>query len=522
MGLKPQKDSVQLIANGWGMPVLPQHISAGLMAAALDGRETNQLETKRVSGKMVAKALETVCAFANTIGGWLILGMDDAGKAQGQQRLYGIDENPEAIDELLRKLSSHLQPPVERVRPWFFPTTLRDGAHGQLVVLQIPPSDKVHSLLEGGTWMRLQASNRQMSATEITELSFQRGTRSAETQTMAVDFDLLDTVTWQRYVRARGLSSTGIADQMYRIGLAQHVQNQLRPLRAAVLLFADQPGALLAASGTRADVRVFHYKGMAMQLGEAPNLKKPPKTLSGPLHELITATHAYVLDELAQGLTMAASGFQTVHRYPQRVIKEAITNALIHRDYRLNRDIHIRIFDNRIEVESPGVFPSRITAATVQRAGSFARNGLIATCLRDFPEPPNVDAGEGVPMMFNLMRVENLYPPQYRELRREGQEAVVLTLFNEARPPIWEQVSDWMDRNGAISNNGLCQLSGFDTLKASKQLQRWVLQGLLISDTSRGKRNTTYRKPSQSGTEDLLAPLSGSLDNEPANSLKDL
>jgi ATP-dependent DNA helicase RecG len=49
------------------------------------------------------------------------------------------------------------------------------------------------------------------------------------------------------------------------------------------------------------------------------------------------------------------------------VVKEAIVNAIIHRDYRLNRDIFVRIFDDRIEVESPGVFPGNITPANIAR-----------------------------------------------------------------------------------------------------------------------------------------------------------
>src|SRR6185312_8272350 len=192
------------------------------------------------------------------------------------------------------------------------------------------------------------------------------------------------------------------------------------------------------------------------------------------------------------------------------VIKEAITNAVIHRDYRMNKDIHVRIFDNRIEVLSPGLFPGRITAATVSRMGSFARNGVIASNLREFPDPPNVDAGEGVRMMFNVMRASNLYPPQYREAKEEAQEAIVVTLLNEERPPIWEQVSDWMDRHGPIANGDLCRIANVDTLKASKMFKRWVEQGLLVADTSGGKRNTTYSKPASkvesTGPDSLALP----------------
>ncbi|MBS0318076.1 MAG: hypothetical protein JSR49_13215, partial [Proteobacteria bacterium] len=393
--------------------------------------------------------------------------------------------------------------------------TLRDGAEGVVVALHVPASDKIHSILDDGTWTRGPASNREMSASEITELSYRRGVRSAESEPVDVDFDLLDSETWRLFVRNRGLAATGIADQLYRIGLAKKVGGELRPLCAAVLLFADSPGALLLAGGTRADVRVFHYKGTVVEAGEIPNLKKTPKTLSAPLYRLIEQTHAYVLNELAEGLTLAKSGFRTLHRYPERVIKEAITNAVIHRDYRMNRDIQVRIFDNRIEVLSPGLFPAPITAATVQRMGSFARNGLVATNLREFPDPPNVDAGEGVRMMFNVMRTSNLYPPQFREMRDQAQEAIVVTLLNEERPPIWEQVSDWIDRNGPVANGSLCQIASVDTLKASKMLKRWVEQGLLVADSSGGKRHTTYSKPAAEAGAGAPVSLSLLSDNEP-------
>lgn len=270
---------------------------------------------------------------------------------------------------------------------------------------------------------------------------------------------------------------------------------------------------MLAATSTRADVRVFHYRGKDIIPGEVPNLKKPPKTLSGPLYHLIARTHAYLLEELAEGLTLATSGFRTVHRYPERVIKEAVTNAVIHRDYRMNRDIQIRIFDNRIEVLSPGLFPGRITAATVHLAGSLARNPLVAMNLREFPEPPNVDAGEGVKMMFNLMRTGKLFPPLYRELREQAQEAISVTLRNEELPPLWEQVSDWIDRKGPIANSDLCEIAELDTLKASKLLKRWVEQGLLEADASRGKRYIVYSKPAADGRAQPVLLSTGS-DNE--------
>ena len=472
--------------------------------------ESQRIETKRVSGKMVGKALETVCAFANTRGGVLVLGVEDFAKARGADRLIGIAENPEAVDELLRKLPTHLLPAVEGVEAIRVPCRLRDGSAGAVLALKVPGSDKVHSILDDGTWTRGEASNREMTASEITELSYRRGVRSAESEPVDVDFDLLDTDAWRLFLHGRGLQTGALPDKLYRIGLAKKTGNELRPVRAAVLLFADEPGALLAGTGTRADIRVFHYYGNAIEAGEVPNLRKPPKTISGPLYLQIARAQAYLLEQLSEGLTLAASGFRTLHKYPERVINEAVTNAVIHRDYRLNHDIQIRIFDGRIEFLSPGLFPGRISAANIAHAGSFARNPLIASNLREFPTPPNVDAGEGVRMMFSVMKANHLYPPFYRELH--AREAVEVVLLNEERPPVWEQVSDWIDRHGAIGNADLCQIADMDTLKASKLLQRWVKQGVLVADSTRGKRNMVYRKPVENGFQEP-GLLSSALDN---------
>lgn len=485
-----------------------------LIAQVLGRAESRRFETKRVSGKMVGKALETICAFANTQGGTLVLGVEDAAKAHGSERLVGLAENPEAVDELRRKVLTHLLPEVDNLRWARIACTLRDSSNGHVLLLVVPQSAKVHSIRDDGTWTRMDASNREMSAGEITELSYRRGTISAESEPVSVPFELLETDTWRRFATSRGFLSGDLADRLFRIGLAKRVGDELQPVRAAVLLFADEPGGLLAAQRTRADVRIFHYRGNRIEPGAVPNLLKPPKTISGPIPLQIAHANAYVLDELAAGLTLAASGFKTVHRYPERVIKEAITNAVIHRDYRLNRDIQIRIFDNRIEIESPGLFPGIITPSNVARAGSFARNSLVARNLREFPEPPNVDAGEGVRMMFAEMRAANLYPPFYSENRAAAQPSVIVSLLNEERPPIWEQVSNWMDRNGPLANNDLCQIAGVDTLRASKMLKRWVEQGVVQRDDSAGKRHTVYRKPAPDGTEETASSLSLALDNE--------
>ena len=312
-------------------------------------------------------------------------------------------------------------PPIERLHWLRLPCTLHNGSPGHIVMLRVEKSDHVHSVLGDGTWTRMDASNRELNAGEIAELAYRRGVRSAVSETVPIALDLLETDTWRTFVAARGLRSGDFPDQLMRIGLAARAGGEVLPTRAAVLLFADEPGGLLAAYDTRADIRVMVYDGKAAVPGATP--------VFGALIEQIDIAVRMVLDELAQGLTLSGSGFKTKHVYPERVVKEAIVNAVIHRDYRLNRDIFIRILDDRIEVESPGVFPGHITEANIARAGTKARNPLLAQNLREFAVAPNIDAGEGVKMMFAEMAAAKLYPPQYRENTDAAVESLTVALL---------------------------------------------------------------------------------------------
>jgi ATP-dependent DNA helicase RecG len=341
---------------------------------------------------------------------------------------------------------------------------------------------------------------------EIADLAYRRGVRSAASETVPVKLSLLETPVWQQFASARGLRTGTFSEQLEKIGLAEEVSGEVRPTRAAVLLFADEPGGLLAAHETRADIRLMIYDGKAAVPGATPNLRKVARTIRGPLITQIDLAKNAVMDALAQGITLEGSGFKTRHLYPERVVTEAIVNAVIHRDYRLNRDIFIRIFDDRIEVESPGVFPGSITPGNISKAGSKARNPLIAQNLREFPVAPNIDAGEGVKMMFAEMAAAQLYPPQYSQNTDKAVESVTVILLNHERPSIWDEVSHWIDMHGEIANSDLRDIAKIDTLEASRMLKAWVEQGVLMQVPDRAKRNMAYVKPQQPMEEgDLLS-----------------
>jgi ATP-dependent DNA helicase RecG len=96
-----------------------------------------------------------------------------------------------------------------------------------------------------------------------------------------------------------------------------------------------------------------------------------------------------------------------------------------------------------------------------------------------------------------------LYPPQYRQNTDVAVESVTVSLFNAKRPTAWDEVSDWLDRRGSITNADVVRISKLDTLKASKLLTSWRDQGLLAPVPGRGKRNMAYSKPNGGGQAEL-------------------
>ena len=467
-------------------------------------------EVKRV-GEHHHRKLQTITAFANTDGGLLVLGLEDPERAAGRDRVIGIGENPAAVDELKRLLGHRITPPIapplaEPPRFHEIGCTLRDGTRGSIVLVQVAKSAGVHSLVDGGTYVRESRGNRQISAEETTDLAMRRGgARSAVNALVDVPFDLLETAVWREYAGQRRLTRP-IAEALRHIGLARVQDGRTMPTRAAVLLFAEEPGGLLES---KCAIRVFHYKGEAIERSTTTNLVRPPRTVNGPLVLQIRDAHAAVRDELAQGLHVGPLGFEIAQRYPWRVVQEAITNAVVHRDYRISADIHVRIFSDHIDVESPGVLPANVTLGKLGLVGSKPRNQAIVDHLREFPEPPNLDAGEGIPMMRRTMAAADLYPPVFLAGDRFPREAVLTRLSNEARPSVWEQVEAHLDRVGTVGNAEVRQLLRTDNpVRASRLLKSWVDQGqLVLVDPGAPKQQRRYQRPGKTIELPLLAGL---------------
>ena len=295
-----------------------------------------------------------------------------------------------------------------------------------------------------------------------------------------------------------------------KVGLAgADDHDQLLPKRAAVLLFAEFPDSLMADG--RCAVRIFRYKDAEVRYGGRPNLLTTPINLEGPTIKLIQDVHVRMLDILAAGVRVE-SGFVTEYTIPERAIKEAITNAIIHRDYHMKKDIEIRIYEDRVEVVSPGMFVYNITLQNIglERAEDY-RNDLLVKHLREFPDPPNLDANEGVNAMRSEMRINNLYPPAYSTWPTKDELGlkyyVKVRLLNESVPDIWTKVESYLKHNNYIGNAQARQITGIIQMTTmSKVLRGWLNQGLIekVINGSKSPRDTRYKLKTKKEFESSL------------------
>lgn len=439
--------------------------------------ESQTLEFKRLTGeKVVGKIVETVVAMANTEGGAIVLGIDDPEqtKLKGLDRIFGIDEQVDVFDALGREVQ-RIIPPTAGIWP---PQIIEVSNGKRIGLLFVPKSSGNFRAINNHVYVRGEKGNRLLLAHEINNFAYAKGFEKADKALVDVDFALLNTSFFQGWKNTRSIEGDSLESVLGKTGLARKDPNgRLKPTLAAVLLFAEFPSDLTEA---KCAIRVMQYTGTIETIGETPNLIGIPKTIQGPIVKQIADAHDYVLNLLRVGIQVP-SGFKNVYRIPERAIKEAITNAVIHRDYYKKRDIEVKIFEDRVEVESPGLFPYNITRNNIGwvRAEGY-RNDLLVKHLREFPSPPNLDQNEGVRAMRQEMMAQNLYPPIFFSYPLY-QDSVKVGLLNEHRPSEWEKISGYLIENKYITNEqarGIAHIH--DRNKMSYILKRWVEQGLLV------------------------------------------
>jgi ATP-dependent DNA helicase RecG len=214
------------------------------------------------------------------------------------------------------------------------------------------------------------------------------------------------------------------------------------PTVAGLLLFAEEPQAQLPK---RCGIKVYRYETNETK-GYRDVLTFMPITVEGHLYKQIKEAVDITVLEVEKIKRMGPTGLEAI-TYPRETLHEIITNAVIHRDYSIADDVHVRIFDNRIEVQSPGRLPAHITPANILTE-RFARNGAIVRLLNKFPDPPNRDVGEGLNTAFEKMHQLGFREPSIDE--RDSD--VLVTIRHEPLASPEQTIVNYLETHSTIRN----------------------------------------------------------------------
>ncbi|MBI3443049.1 putative DNA binding domain-containing protein [Candidatus Woesebacteria bacterium] len=457
----------------------------------LDTKEWQTFECKRAAVQPI-RLLETVVALANTAGGFIVIGLEDPTKAKGTHRLIGLSENPDNVSEFLKLIDKEIDPTLKLWSKFELPIVNSRKNNDALLVVNVKKSDDVHSLKKGDTLVRKGKQNVKIGSTEIVRLKYEKGAiRFEDERTQLNTLDELNLDLLNEYKRDTHSENQDNWQFLKDNGLAIKEGKSFFMTKAGILLFGKNPSVTLKS---KCGIKISHYYGTKPSYSATPNFVSRPLTVEGHLLVQIEQTLQYFRNIVRNSPPkLRGSAFRSSLIIPEWIFQEAVTNAVIHRNYSIQNDTQIRFFDDRIEVESPGSYPGHITVSNI-RLERFARNPLILRTLNRFQEAPNLDIGEGVDRMFKLMKEHNLYEPLYLppSLR---PNSVLLVLFNLQRVEYWDTVSRYLDAHYRITNNEARNITGIhDTLKMSRLLKSWVDKGLLGKVGTRAKKIVFYTK----------------------------
>lgn len=320
---------------------------------------------------------DEIAAFANTNGGVLLCGVTDGGKVQGMSRAQ-MDE----LERLLKEVCTDSIKPSVRIN------ILRKEARENEPVLLVEVL-KGHAPHDspGGSFYRVGSSKRKMTSDEKLRLAQSRGQSRFlwfDKQTVPeTGFKTLDKELWSPLLSAESALDPELA--LEKMGLLARGENDVvQATVAGVLLCAGLPEQFFP----NARILATRYRGEDRASGQID-----AQTIGGPLNLQITKAVAFVLRNMKVAARKEPARVD-MPQYSDRAVFEAVVNAVAHRDYSISGSaIRLSVFENRIEILSPGALPNNLTVDSMHVRQS-TRNEILTSVLGLMPVGKVEGAGE--------------------------------------------------------------------------------------------------------------------------------
>lgn len=389
----------------------------------LQTADENKLFDRKSKNVKPAALAELISAFANADGGTIVIGAND------DKEFEGIDTlSAERFNQLINAPKDFCRP-----TPAFSyelkPITNNKGKPDHLLLLHIEnETERIIQTQNESVYLRIGDRTKELKGEDLRLLEYNRGQRSYEDEWVEeagledLDHDLLN--EYKSKINANNLPD---AQVLRARGLMKRKGQKWYLTRGALLLFAQE----IIQFHPNCRVRFTRYEGTTQGVGSQLNIIKDVN-FDLPILKLIPATTQFIASQLKEltRLNPSTGRFETSTEYPEFAWTEALINAIAHREYALEGAfIQISMFDDRLEISSPGRLPNIVTIDNIQYT-RYSRNPHLTRVLIDFGWVRELN--EGVKRIYAEMRESNLAEPRYSEPDRRY---VLITLTNKITRP---------------------------------------------------------------------------------------
>ena len=319
----------------------------------MDTAELKQLIKQGENGTVEFKercdqeSIETAAAFANTRGGFILIGVAD------NREIPGFIIGKETLRDVANRISQAINPRV------VLEIESVDVDGKSVLLVHILASSIKPVSVKGICYKRVGNSNRVMSPQEIAQMHLKsvgqtwdqltvRGASSDDIDEQKIQWYLTQRETSRNITQSEGMNLT---DRLKNINC---VNDSNIPTHAGILFFGKHPQKFFQ----NAQLRVVRFRGTSVTHSVIDRLD-----CSGTLWEIVNVVEEFIRRNIRLLSLRSSKSFQRDDKfeYPLEALREAIINGLIHRNYQEPADVRVFIFDDRVEIINPGSFPEDVS-----------------------------------------------------------------------------------------------------------------------------------------------------------------
>ncbi len=444
----------------------------------IEKHETGSVEFKE-SLSLKDETGEEVSAFSNSKGGRILIGIKD------NKEVIGLQIGKKTLEDLANYIKTHTDNHV-------FPKISVEEIEGKkIVVIGVKESGEKPVFFKGRAYMRVGNSAHKLSASEIRKMAKETGdkiywdSKPCENATL----EDIDENKMQWFLReARKQRGLKIPEDVFVVD-ALKTLNLLKNgklTNACMLLFSKEPKFL------QSEVKCIRFSG-----NEPVKPYIDFQTIEGNVFDMVDKAEDFILRNIRKAIWLVPGQVQREEKYeyPPDALREAIINAVVHRDYESPSKVQVRIFDTSIEVWNPGILPSDITIEDLKKEHrSIPRNPLLFKQM--FWVKYVEDVGGGTLDMVRQCREWGILEPEFKIVT--GAFVVIFRI-----PPSTENLEklglnerqikavEYVGKKSAITNKEYTGFTGVARKTATRDLTGLVEKGVFRAIGS-GKRDIKY------------------------------